>query len=66
MFNTKISKEELERISGVKTNKCMKCGKGTEKNYYHAINNKTGEYGYLCSKCVDKMELSNKDASKKR
>ena len=35
---------------------CMKCGKTTEKNYYHAINNKTGEYGYLCSVCVDKME----------
>ena len=27
MFNDKISKEELERISGVKVNKCMKCGK---------------------------------------
>lgn len=46
--------------------KCMKCGRSTERNYYHAINNKTGEYGYLCSNCVEKMELSNKDASKKR
>ena len=27
MLNLKITKEELERISGVKTNKCMKCGK---------------------------------------
>ena len=35
MLNTKISKEELERISGVKTNKCMKCGKcsGTCPNF---------------------------------
>ncbi len=27
MLNTKISKEDLERISGVNTRKCMKCGK---------------------------------------
>jgi heterodisulfide reductase subunit C len=35
MLNTKISKEELERISGVNTRKCMKCGKcsGTCPNF---------------------------------
>lgn len=35
MLSTKVSKEELERISGVKTNKCMKCGKcsGTCPNF---------------------------------
>lgn len=27
MSSVKVTKEELERISGVKTNKCMKCGK---------------------------------------
>lgn len=43
---------------------CMKCGKTTERNYYYGVNLNTGEYGYLCSLCVDKMELSKLNASK--
>lgn len=61
----KARKEKIVNLPQLNPH-CMKCGQTTERNYYYGVNLKNGEYGYLCSKCVDKMELSNKDESKKR